>query len=396
MSGSVVIAGSLAQKPGQGGHTWQFLQYLLGFKRLGWEVLFIDCLQPEMCVDGNGRPTSFDDSTNVGYFLAVMERFGLQDDFALVYNHGERFIGQPRTAVLEKTRRSSFLVNVMGFLRDESILESAPRRVFLDTDPGYSQMWQDLGLAKMCSGHDDYVTIAENMGQADCSIPSCGVDWITWRQPVVLDSWPACGSPAAGAAFTCIGSWRGPYGRIDYKGKSYGLRVHEFRKLMALPRLSRQPFEVALDIHAAEVDDLAALRENDWQMVDPTVVTADPLVYRSYIQGSRAELMVPRNMYVETSSGWFSERSICYLASGKPVLAQDTGFSRHLPTGEGLFSFETLDEALHGVEELCRDYDRQARAAREIAETYFDSDTVIAQLLDKLSSPREQQSEPHG
>lgn len=387
MNESVVIAGSLAQKPRQGGHTWQFLQYLLGFRRLGWRVLFIDCLQPEMCVDADGRPTSLERSVNLRYFLQIMDDFNLKDDFTLIYNNGDQFIGQPRSDVLERTRQSSFLINVMGFLRDESILDHARRRVFLDTDPGYGQMWQDMGLAEMFSSHDDYVTIAENIGQTDCSIPTCGIDWITWHQPIVLDSWAAT-SLEAGGAFTCIGSWRGPYGPIEYRGKTYGLRVHEFRKFITLPDLTGQPFEAALDIHPAEVHDLAQLRENGWQLVDPRVVTAHPFVYRSYIQRSKAELMVARNMYVATNCGWFSERSICYLASGRPVLAQDTGFRSLFPTGQGLVPFATLDEAVYGVEEISRDYNKHARAAREIAETYFDSDKVIADLVDKLSSSR--------
>jgi hypothetical protein len=172
---------------------------------------------------------------------------------------------------------------------------------------------------------------------------------------------------------------------LEYKGKTYGLRVHEFRKFAELPRLSGRPFQLALDIHPDEVNDLALLEANGWSLVDPSVVAGDPGAYQAYIQDSKAELMVAKNMYVQAKSGWFSDRSICYLASGKPVLAQDTGLQGLYPTGEGLLSFTTLDEALAGVEEISRNYTRHTRAARVLAEDYFDSDKVLSGLLSKLS-----------
>ncbi len=380
----IVIAGALAQKPCQGGHTWQFLQYLLGFRRLGWEVLFLDRLEPGMCVDGAGRPCAVDDSVNLRYFLTIMERFGLEEAFALDYGRGQRHWGLRREEVCARLKRSAFLLNVMGFLIDEELLGCAPRRVFLDTDPGFGQMWQDLGQANLLSGHDDYVTIAENIGRPGCTIPTCGLSWLTWRQPIVLDQWPFQ-SDTSREWFTSIGSWRGPYAPIEYHGKIYGLRVHEFRKFITLPRLSKGSFQVALDIHSAETKDLVSLTENGWTLADPTVVACDPWVYRQYIQQSRAEFMATKGIYVETQSGWFSERSMCYLASGRPVLAQDTGIGHHYPVGDGLLTFRTLEEAAGCVEELQRDYPRHARAAREIAESYFDSNKVLSALLAKLA-----------
>ena len=381
---TIVIAGSLAQKAGHGGHTWVFLQYLLGFKRLGWDVLFIDRLEPEMCVDDADRPCPFEQSSNLRYFLEVMERFGLRDNFTLISDRGERFAGLSRPEVLKRTRSSAFLLNVMGFLTDEEILGHAPRRVFLDIDPGFGQMWHDLRLADVFRGHDDFVTIGENIGAPTCEIPTCGLKWITTPQPVVLDHWRPC-SEISDQLFTSIASWRGPYGPLEYRGKIYGLRVHEFRKFVSLPRLSNRQFQLALDIHPAETDDLALLEANGWSLVDPSVVAGDPWSYRAYVQGSRAEFMVAKNMYVQTSSGWFSDRSICYLASGKPVLAQDTGLQGLYPTGEGLITFTTLEEALAGVEELSGDYARHAYAARALAENHFDSDKVLSRLLDELS-----------
>src|SRR5262245_19794303 len=166
-----------------------------------------------MCVDATGQPCPLEQSVNLRYLVEVMENFGLKDAYALIYNRGERFIGLSRPQVLERVRNSAFLLNVMGYLADEAILSQAPRRVFLDTDPGFGQMWCALGLADIFRGHDDYVTIGENIGQPDCTIPTCGLPWITIRQPVLLEEWPAL---ARGESFASIGSWRGPYGPLEY------------------------------------------------------------------------------------------------------------------------------------------------------------------------------------
>lgn len=383
MAQGVVIAGSIVQKPCHGGHAWAFLQYVLGFRRLGWDVLLLDRVEPEMCVDGQGRRCGFEESLNLRYFLDVTEDFDLDGAFSVIYNGGESSVGLSRGQVLERVKDASLLMNVMGFLRDEEILGAASRRVFVDIDPGFGQMWQDLGLADMFRGHDDYVTIGENIGEPECSIPACGLTWITTPPPVVLDYWPAQ-AERAGEWFTSVASWRGDYGPLEYRGQTYGLRVHEFRKFARLPRLCGRSFQLALDIDPVEVNDLALLNANGWSLVDPRVVAGDPWAYRRYVQSSKAEFMVAKNMYVQSNSGWFSDRSICYLASGRPVLAQDTGLERRYPTGEGLLTFRTVEEALAGVEEISRDYGRHARAARALAEEYFDSDKVLGRLLSKL------------
>src|SRR5205085_1821369 len=181
------------------------------------------------------------------------------------------------------------------------------------------------------------------------------------------EHWPAAPPPPDGP-LTSVASWRGAYGPVEYRGTVYGLRVHEFRKFAALP--GRCPFRcrLALDIHPADAKDLALLADNGWELADPRRVAGDPWAYRSFIRESAAEFMVAKGMYVQTACGWLSDRSLCYLAAGRPVLAQDTGLRGLYPTGEGLLTFTTLDEAAAGAEGLFRDYSRHARAARALAE----------------------------
>jgi hypothetical protein len=382
MSHSVVIAGALAQKPKIAGHTWALLQYLLGFKRLGWKTLFVDHLEPSLCVDEAGQGCTPEGSVNLRYVLDVVRSFGLEEDYVLIGTGGESLIGMPRPRLLERVGHSAFLLNIMGYLRDEEVLGRSPRRIFLDIDPGFGQFWDELGLHHPFVGHDAYVTIGLNIGRPDCTIPTRGLDWIVTPQPVVLEWWPA--SDVRGESFTTIASWRGAYGPVEFRGRTYGLRVHQFRRFMDLPGLTGRPFELALAIHPAETRDLALLFDKGWALVDPQIVAGDPLSYRRYIRRSWAEFSVAKDLYVQSHGGWISDRSLCYLASGKPVLAQETGFSRHYPTGEGLLTYSTLEEAVAGVQEITRRPDRHARAARVLAEEYFDSDKVLGRLLQKL------------
>src|SRR2546426_10117469 len=208
MSDTIVIAGSLAQKPRHGGHTWVFLQYLLGFKRLGWDVLFLDQLEPGMCVDDKGQPCDLEQSVNLRYLLNVLDRFGLRDSFALSYNRGKRFVGLSRKQVIERVKHSAVLLNVMGFLSDDEILSCASRRVFLDIDPGFGQMWRELGLHDPFQGHDAFVTIGENIGQPECDIPTGGLGWITTPPPIFLGYLPLRGGGPDGQPFTAIARWR--------------------------------------------------------------------------------------------------------------------------------------------------------------------------------------------
>ncbi|HEX6460199.1 MAG TPA: hypothetical protein VF032_14865 [Thermoleophilaceae bacterium] len=367
MGETIVVAGSLAARPYVGGHTWVFLQYLLGFRHLGYDVLFLDRLEPDM-EDGQR------------YLADVMEHFDIP--WALFRDGGREVAGLSRPEVVERARRSVLLLNVMGFLDDEETLAAAPLRAFLDIDPGFGQMWRELGLHDPFQAHHRYVTIGERIGLPGCDVPTCGIDWVTTKQPVALAEWPY--ARGGGRRFTSVSSWRGAFGPIEYAGRTYGLRVHEFRRFLELPSRSPVDFELALDIHEAETDDLERLRRHGWRLVDPRAVAGDPWRYRDYVRGSSAELMVAKNLYVDTRAGWFSDRSACYLATGRPVLAQDTGLDGLVPVGEGLLTFSTLDEAVAGAEEISGAYERHSRAAREIAEEHFAADRVLARLIGKL------------
>lgn len=380
--GTIAVAGALAQRPYMGGHTWVFLQYLLGFRRLGWDVVFIDRLEPGMPLDRDARPVPVETSVNLAYLRESMDSFGLGESWALLYDRSTRAFGMSKDEIVARVKQSALLINFMGYLDDPEIRDVAPKRAFVDIDPGFAQLWHELGWHDAFKSHDAYVTIGENIGETDCDVPTCGKEWIHTRQPVVLDEWPV--QRASEARFTTIGTWRGPFEAIEHRGRRYGLRAHEFRKFLALPRITGGSFELALDIDPADREDVERLRANGWKLVEPRSVAPSPSRYRRYIQASFAELCVPKNLYVETRSGWFSDRSACYLASGKPVLVRDTGLARNLPTGKGLCTFVTLDDAASGFRDICADYDAHSEAARALAEEHFSSDVVLSRLLAAL------------
>ena len=230
--------------------------------------------------------------------------------------------------------------------------------------------------------HDAFVTVGANIGSDDCAVPTCGLHWIPTRPPVVLEHWPRATAPRLG--FTTVASWRGAFAPVDYHGHTYGLRVHQFRRFAELPDRTGKTFDVALDIHPAEEPDLALLAKYGWRLLDPLDAAGEPESFARFVAESAAEFMVAKGMYVDTRGGWFSDRSACYLACGRPVLAQQTGLDAY-PTGLGLVPFSTLDDAIGAVESITATYDRHAAAARELAEAYFDSDLVLTQLIEAVT-----------
>jgi hypothetical protein len=223
------------------------------------------------------------------------------------------------------------------------------------------------------------VTIGQAIGQADCPVPTCDVAWIATHQPIVLDHWPAA-DKIVYDALTTVGNWRG-YGSITHDGVFYGQKAHSLREFITLPRITNEKFILAMGIHPDERKDLEALAANGWQLVDPARVAGTPAAYQRFIQQSKAEFGIAQSGYVASRCGWFSDRSVCYLASGRPVIAQQTGFMRFLPAGEGLFAFETIDDVLAAIEAIVGDYPRHSRVARALAVEYFDSDKVLSRLL---------------
>ncbi len=368
--GGLVVAGSLAQRSDRGGHCWFFGQWLIGLRRLGWDVFFIDYEDADAALSAQDRDR----------LAGAMHEFGFAESYALLTREGSTG-GRSRADAVEKLRQSEALINVMGFLQDEELLAASARRLFLDIDPGYGQIWRELGLADILAGHDDFITVGSNVGRPDCDVPDSGVEWISTLPPVVLDEWPR---RAGGTSWTTVATWRGPWGPLEYGANVLGSRVHEFRKFASLPTRVASSFEIALDIHEDEWEDIELLQLNGWSLVEPSRVARDPNSYRNFVQRSRAEFCVAKQIYVETRSGWFSDRSACYLASGKPVLAQETGFTDVLPAGEGLIAFATPEDAADGVEQVERDYERHVDAAREIAEAHLDSDRVLGGLLERL------------
>ena len=378
----VVVSGPIANKWRNGGMAWVALSYLRGFERLGFDTFFIEQLPVELCTDADGNPVPFEDCAPLRYFEKVVRDMGVSGRAALVCGEGPRVGGANYGDVVGIAAAADFVVNISGHLSAEALRRACRRTAYVDLDPGYTQFWDAQGLrGHRLEGHDAYFTVGANIGRQGCPIPTGDIRWIPTLPPVVLDDWPVV-MEAEPRGFTTVGSWRGGFGPVTDGARTYGLKVHEFRKFVELPERTDAAFEVALDIHPADGTDLDLLRRHGWAVVRPDAVAPGPVEFRRYVQGSWAEFSVAQGIYVETSSGWFSDRSVRYLASGKPVLVQDTGFGRSLPVGEGLLAFRSLEEAVAGVREIERDHDRHAKAARAVAEEHFDSDGVLRRMLD--------------
>ena len=382
---TIVVSGALANKPANGGAAWTRLSWALGFKRLGYDVFFLEQIAPSTCVDASGSRCPVEQSVNLAYFDAVTKHFGL--DAALLVEGEHRSFGMAPDVLSDIAQAAEMLVNISGHLTDAALKPRFRRRVFIDLDPGYTQFWHAAGLAEQrLSDHHFYFSVGENIGQPFCDVPPGGVRWRRARQPVVLDDWPVMAAAAAPFRFTTIASWRGPLGRVTHGATTYGVKAHEFRKFMALPTLSALGFEVALDVDPADRSDVDSLRANGWQVVDPKDAVPDPHAFRRYVQHSSAEFSVAQGIYVDTQSGWFSDRTVRYLASGKPAVVQETGWSRNYPSGKGLLRFTTVADAVDAANQIASDYAAHARAARAIAEEFFDSDKVLTEVLETVEA----------
>ncbi len=369
----ILLAGMVAGDPRQGGASWAVLQYVAGLTELGHEVLLVEPVAAPALAPHGGVAR---------YFRALPFLGGRA---ALLSRDGDETVGLPYENLVEFARGADLLLNVSGMLRDERLLEAVPVRAFLDLDPGFNQVWHSTGADMGIELHTHFATVGVRIGAEDCPIPTLGRDWIPTLPPVALAHWPAADAAPARDAFTSVGHWRS-YGSIEHEGVRYGQRAHALRPLFELPRRASARFELALGIHPDEVDDLRALRENGWGLLDPDEVAGTPEAYAEFVRGSKAELCVAKSGYVDSRSGWFSDRSACYLASGRPVVAQDTDFGEALPVGEGLIAFDDVDGAAVAVAAVEADYGRHARAAREVAESHLDSRKVLPRLLERLAA----------
>lgn len=351
----VLVGGAVAQQPGRGGHATVFLSWLLGLRDLGCRVALVDRLLPDDSPD--------DRATQLAWLRTVLEPHGLP---VLLAGH-------------DRVPRADLLLDVMGYSGVD-----ADRRVLVDVDPGFGQLWAELGLHDPYGDYDDLVTVGTAVGSPGSRVPTRGRTWLPVLPPVHLPSWPA--TPVAGGRFTTVASWRGAYGPVEHDGRSYGLRAHSFRRLLDARGRAGVDVELALDIDPADAADRAALLAAGYRLADPAVVAGTPEEYRRWVQGSLGELCVAKDLYVATAGGWFSDRSACYLASGRPVVAQDTGWTALLPHGEGLLAFADTSSAAAGLAEVAAAPARHGRVARELAEAHFDSRVVLGGLLDRLGT----------
>jgi hypothetical protein len=378
--GSVIVSEALANKCGNGGAAWVPLSWVRGLRQLGFDVWFVEELRVQRPA-GHSSPVHAPSDDPVAYFCAVADTFGLFPQAALIAD-GEVLVGPP-IDVLREVAAASVLVNIGGHLADGRLWPLFRCRVMLDLDPGFSQIWHAKGEpGDRVGAHDLHFTVGENIGKPGCAIPTWGVHWQPVRQPVVMEDWPVVQTPDSGR-FTTVANWRGPFGPVEFGGATYGLKAHQFRKFFDLPKLSSHGYEIALSIYAEDEPDRRALVEHGWRLAEPGVV-GTPETFRAYVQGSGAEFSVAQGVYVDTGSGWFSDRTVRYLASGRPALVQDTGFSQNIPVGEGLLAFRNLEEAATAADRIVTDYASHAASARALAEAYFSAERVLIPFCEQL------------
>jgi hypothetical protein len=390
----IAVTGLAATYP-LGGVFWDYLQYALGFSRLGHDVLY---------VEDTGRwvydpaVASFVESGERNAMLLAETLKALDSDLAerWFYRDGTgRTYGWSWPDVVEFCRTADlfFHISASCWMREEYF--AARRVIFIDSDPMYTQASvegylegtidaEDRARVEMFRQHDGFFTFAENIGAPDCRIPTALFDWIPTRQPIVLDRFERESVPVAARrrVLTTVASWEPSEGGPVVGGITYAGKNREFARFMDLPARCPLPFELALSGRAPT----DRLRAHGWALVDPYAVSKDPWVYRRYLATSLAEWSVAKHAYVASRSGWFSCRSACYLALGVPVVVQDTGFGCAIPTGQGVLSFATMDEAADAVERLSADPAVHAEAALAIAREHFDSDRVLGRLIDQAAS----------
>jgi hypothetical protein len=358
----ILLAGMLAGDPRQGGATWAVLQYARGLAALGHDVVTVEPV-PEL------RPDV------VAYFTAL----GLPDAVLLERETGRTVGALDREALL--AHDAEVLINLSGLLRDAELASRVPVRLFVDLDPVFNQIWHAQGADMGFDAHTHHATVGLELAAGRSHVRT-DRRWIPTLPPVVLDEWPVATSTEHDA-FTTVGHWRS-YGSVEWDGRFYGQRAHAVRRLLDLPRLTGQRLRPALAIHRDETKDLEALRAHGWSWLDPEVETASPDTYRRFVSGSKGEIGLAKAGYVDARSGWFSDRSACYLAAGRPAVVEDTGLAGHLPVGEGLLVYGTAEEAAKALDAVAADVERHRLAARDLAEEHLDAGKVLTRLLEAV------------
>jgi hypothetical protein len=364
----VVIGGMAASVPGHGGATWAALQYVLGLRGLGCDVLLLDEVR------GPGDPAARE-----ACLANVAGAFGLEGRAALLTGAGGA-VGMAYDDVLAFARDADLLINLAGTVRDPRVLEAVGRRLLVDLDPAFTQLWHAQGVDVGIDAHDRFASVGLRLHAPECDVPDGGVRWEPTLPPVALKHWPVVKEePTEG--LTAIANWRS-YGTIEHDGVRYGQKAHSVRALIDLPRQLDEPPRFALLIDPAETRDIAELHRHGWVLIDAAHETATPESYARFVRASAAELGVAKEGYVVSRCGWFSDRSACYLASGRPVVAQRTGWQHVLPEGEGLLGFDDVAEAAEAIAAVRADPARHGAAARALAEEWLDARQVLPALLE--------------
>jgi hypothetical protein len=353
----------------------------MGLRALGHDVYFIeDSDDYPSCYDPERDLVDTDPSYGLRFAEQTFDRVGLGGRWCYYDAFTDSWMGPLAPLAHDICNSADLLLNLSGVNPMRPWLAQVPRRAFVDTDPAFTQIRHltESKARELAAAHNSFFTFAENIGRDDCLVPADGFAWQPTRQPLQIVAWPITPGPSGGS-WTTVMQWES-YRTLEYEGRRYGMKSESFEWFVDLPANAGSVFEIAVGSKNAPRD---FLRAKGWRLRDPLEVTRDPWSHQEFIRGSKAEFSVAKHGYVASRSGWFSERSVAYLASGRPVLTQQTGFSDWLPTGAGLLAFETMEEALAGIEEINANYEHHCRAARQLAEEFFDARTVLTHLIDR-------------
>jgi hypothetical protein len=382
----IAVCGYIVRGP-IGGMAWHHLQYVLGLHRLGHDVIFVeDSDWYDSCYDPSVDAMTADPKYGLDFATRAFDRVGLTGRLAYYDQHSDRWLGPLGPDAAEALRGIDLLIDLSAVNPVRSWWDAIPVRILVDTDPAFTQLRHlqedaaaEGAAAEGAARYTHFFSFGHNIGRPGCRVPDDGRPWQPTRQPVVLDAWPLTPGPARGA-WTTLMQWDS-YPERRHEGVVYAMKSASFQPYMDLPR--RAPGRrLALAVGNPSTP-RATLAGHGWELLDPLPISADPWTFQAFVQESRGEFSVAKAGYVVSRSGWFSERSTGYLASGRPVVVQDTGFSDWLPTGEGLFGFSAVEEAVAALDAVEGDYAAHCVAARRLAETYFDHRVVLEGLLEQ-------------